>query len=247
MLVSKAPEIIGNLLGFQITNTILTSVIISIIFIIFVVFVSGNIDLIPSKIQSLIEIIYDFLKNLISEQTDGDHQRILMFFPWVGAFFLFIAVSNLLELIPGAGIISIEILEHGKYIPLFRTPNSDLNSTVALTFISVIITQYFAFKLMGWKAHLKRYFNFRHPLDIFAGLFEFISEFTKVISLSFRLFGNIYAGDVIILLFTKLGGEFLLPLPFLAFEILVDIIQAGIFAMLTLSFMAILTDKNPVL
>lgn len=247
MLVSKAPEIIGNLLGFQITNTILTSVIISIIFIIFVVFVSGNIDLIPSKIQSLIEIIYDFLKNLISEQTDGDHQRILMFFPWVGAFFLFIAVSNLLELIPGAGIISIEILEHGKYIPLFRTPNSDLNSTVALTFISVIITQYFAFKLMGWKAHLKRYFNFRHPLDIFAGLFEFISEFTKVISLSFRLFGNIYAGDVIILLFTKLGGEFLLPLPFLAFEILVDIIQAGIFAMLTLSFMAILTDKNPVI
>lgn len=248
MLVPKSPEILTNIGGFLLTNTVLTALVVSVIIIIFVLIFSPRIKEIPSKFQIFLEIIFNFTKEFMGEQTDGDTRRVNIFFPWVMAFFLIILLNNLFEMIPLLGIVSLEIKNSaGVYVPLFRAANSDLNSTLALTFISVIVTQYLAFKELGFKGHMKRYFHWNKPVNVIYGVFEIISEFTKVISLSFRLYGNIYAGDVIILLFLKLAGPYFAPLPFLAFEVLIDIIQAGIFAMLTLSFMSILTNKEEVI
>ncbi len=245
MFVPKAPEILFKFYGFLVTNTVITSIVVSLIILLGVFFLSSRISVIPSKIQSLIELLINFVIDFMSEQTEGDKRKIGIFFPWVMTFFVLILLNNLFEIIPLFGIISLQIKNSaGSYVPLFRAANSDLNSTIALTLISVIITQYLAFKELGFKGHLKRYFNFTKPINIIYGIFEIISEFTKVISLSFRLYGNIYAGDVIILLFLKMAGPYFAPLPFLAFEILVCIIQAGIFAMLTLTFMSLLTSKE---
>jgi F-type H+-transporting ATPase subunit a len=247
MLVPKSPEILTNIHGFLLTNTVFTAFIVSLIIIIAVIILSPKIKEVPSKTQVLFEIFFDFVKNFMSEQTEGDFRRVGLFFPWVMTFFILILLNNLFELIPLLGIVAIQIKNNsGTYVPLFRAANSDLNSTIALTLISVIVTQYLAFKELGFKQHMKRYFDFSKPVNIIYGLFEIISEFTKLISLSFRLYGNIYAGDVIILLFLKLAGPYFAPLPFLAFEFLVCVIQAGIFAMLTLSFMAILTGKEEI-
>ncbi len=244
MIVPRAPQVIANIFGFALTNTVLTATIVSLLIIIVALYLSSKLDVVPSKFQNFIEVLIDSIKGIVSEQTQGDTKRINLFFPWVATFFILIALNNLFEILPFVGIISFYFKHAGITVPIFRTANSDLNSTIALTLISVVVTQYLAIKQMGILHHLKRYFNFTKPLNIFSGIFELISEFTKLISLSFRLYGNIYAGDVIIILFTKLGGMYFLPLPFLAFEILIDIIQAGIFAMLTLSFMTILTDKD---
>ncbi len=245
MLVPKSPEILTSIGGFLLTNTVFTAFVVSILLIIFALIFSRKIKEIPSKFQILLEIIFNFAKEFMIEQTDGDTRRVSIFFPWVMAFFLIILANNLFEMIPLLGIVSLQIRNNsGVYVPLFRAANSDLNSTLALTFISVIVTQYLAFKELGFKTHMKRYFHWNKPLNVIYGVFELISEFTKVISLSFRLYGNIYAGDVIILLFLKLAGPYFAPLPFLAFEVLIDVIQAGIFAMLTLSFMSILTNKE---
>ncbi len=242
MIVPKAPEVIAHLGSFVLTNTIFTSTVISIFIIIVIIVASKKFKEIPGRFQNFIEYIIDFTRTTILEQTQGDKERLNIFFPWVTGLFIFILINNIEEIFPFLGFVPLTIRNAGNTVPLFRSPSSDLNSTIALTLISVIATQYFAFQRLGAKEHLKRYFNFTKPINIFSGLFEIISEFTKVISLSFRLYGNIYAGDIILLLFIKTGGQYFLPLPFLAFEIVVDIVQAAIFAMLTLSFMAIETD-----
>lgn len=125
-----------------------------------------------------------------------------------------------------------------------RSPNADLNLTLGLAIISVFLTHYFAVHLLGWKSYLGRFFSL-NPVFLFVGILEIISEFTKLISLSFRLFGNIFAGEALL---TTISGifAFFAPLPFMGLELLVGFVQATVFMMLTLVFMSILSEKHEV-
>lgn len=127
-------------------------------------------------------------------------------------------------------------------ITLLRPATSDFNATLALAFVSLLATHALSIKYTGIKDYLKRFFSF-NPILLFVGLLELVSEFIKIFSLSFRLFGNIYAGEVVL---TTISGlfAFLAPLPFLLLESIVAIVQGLVFAMLTLVFMSMLTEKH---
>src|SRR5258708_1400525 len=151
-------------------------------------------------------------------------------------FFLFIMVGNLLGLLPGFGTIT----HHS--VPLLRSINSDLNTTLALALISAVTTHIFAIKYVGLKNYLKRWVSL-NPIFLFVGLLEIVGEFTKIISLSFRLFGNIFAGEVVLSTISQIFA-FIVPLPFYFLEIIVGFVQAAVFMMLTLVFMVLLTEKH---
>jgi len=146
--------------------------------------------------------------------------------------------------LPGVGTIGIF---HGKdeFIPFIRATTSDINTTLGLALISASATHIMSIQTLGIKEYVSRYFSF-NPLYLFIGLLELVGEVTKVISLSFRLFGNIFAGEVVISTISGIFklSAFIIPLPFLALEVIVGLVQSLVFAMLTMTFMAILTTSH---
>ena len=140
--------------------------------------------------------------------------------------FLFILLNNWSGLLPGIG----SVLYH--HSPILRAGTTDLNTTIALALISVIYTQFFG-NYASWLWRLfEEVYRFFKPNCIFVGILEIISEFSKLISFSFRLFGNIFAGEVLITVLAFLVPV-LLSFPFLLFEVFVGIIQAFVFSMLS--------------
>lgn len=142
-------------------------------------------------------------------------------------------------------------IEHNKsekghdmvFVPLFRGASADLNTTLALALISVIFTQIYSIQILGFKGFLKRFIKLKNPIMFFVGILELIAEIAKIISFSFRLFGNIFAGEVLLTVMLFLL-PFVVPLPFLALEIFVGVIQAVIFSFLTLFFIKIATSEE---
>ncbi|MEN8252914.1 MAG: F0F1 ATP synthase subunit A [Patescibacteria group bacterium] len=136
-----------------------------------------------------------------------------------------------------------ENADHGaKFVPYFRAGTADLNTTLALGIISIVLTQYFGLKHLGL-SYLKKYFNFSNPIMFFVGILELISEFAKIISFAFRLFGNVFAGEVLLAVISFLVG-IILPMPFYGLEIFVGFIQALVFAMLSLVFFNMATQSH---
>ncbi len=233
MNINLDPEYILSLWGFPITNTFLTSVIVMILLIILgLVFYFTEQKNNNIFIKGIRILVFELLK-LIDMVTQNRElsKRIL---PLVASFFLFIITANLLALVPGfLGSFYIKT-NIGDYSVL-RSPNSDLNTTLALALFSVFSIQFFSWRLLGIKRYLKRFFNFANPVKFIMGFFEIISESVKILSFSFRLFGNIFAGEILLLVIAFLV-PYIIPIPFMILEVFVGIIQAFIFAVLTLTF-----------
>ena len=156
--------------------------------------------------------------------------------------FLFVILSNWIELIPGLGTVGINEIHAGKtvLIPFMRSASADLNVTLALALISVFTIQFMGIAAIGVSKYAGKFFvsPFHKPYFIgtFVGVLELISECAKIVSFSFRLFGNIFAGEVLLIVMLNLV-PFFVPLPFLFLELFVGFIQALVFAMLTLVFL----------
>ncbi len=131
---------------------------------------------------------------------------------------------------------------HEAFIPLLRGATSDINMTFALATLSVIFTHMLSIQITGFKDYITRYFSF-NPVNLYIGILELVAEVMKILSLSFRLFGNIYAGEVALHTISALFA-FLAPLPFLLLESIVSVVQALVFSVLTLVFMSILTTPH---
>ncbi len=131
---------------------------------------------------------------------------------------------------------------HQKFVPLFRAGTADLNTTLALALIAVGFVQYSGFTTLG-TTYLKRFIDFSNPVSFFIGLLEIISEFSRILSFAFRLFGNIFAGEVLLVVIAGLM-PLLLPLPFLGMELFVGFIQALVFTMLTTVFLSLATTDE---
>jgi len=243
MEVTLFAEKIFSLGPLSITNTLITTVITTALISAFAIAVSKKVTLVPtSKLQLTSELV---IENIFSTIEDlSDLKRAKRFLPVVATFFIFIIVANLLGLLPGFNTIGFNEIHHGEkvFIPLLRSVNSDLNVTLALALISVGITHYYSISALGIVNYLKRYFSL-NPVNLFVGALEIIAELTKILSLSFRLFGNIFAGETLLVTISALFA-FILPLPFMFLEIIVGFVQAAIFMMLTLVFMVILTEKS---
>ncbi len=216
----------------------------------------------PTGIQNFFEIILEQALNMADSVT-GERKKTLKLFPIVFALFLFILVSNWMGLFPGVGTIGfVESAEHGKvFVPLLRGATADLNTTLAIGLFAVVMSHVVGVVTVGAWNHFNKFINLKaileipkkvkkdpmilmiNPIKIFVGLIEVIGEVAKVASLSLRLFGNVFAGEVLIASMMALSA-FILPLPFMFLELIVGIVQALVFAILTLAFMSIATIKE---
>lgn len=230
-----APEVIGTIGQLPVTNTLIVSWIVMVILVIVSFLATRKVQVVPTGVQNLLEIVIEGAYQIVEDLA---HAKAKVFFPFVMTFFLFILVGNLLGLFPGF----VTITYH--HAPLLRSINSDLNMTLALALVSVVTTHFFAIKYLGIWDYLKRWVSL-NPIFLFVGILEIISEFTKLISLSFRLFGNIFAGEVVLSTISNIFA-FIVPLPFYFLEIIVGLVQAAVFMMLTLTFMVLLSEKHGV-
>lgn len=232
-----APETLFTVGSFPVTNTLITSWIVMAVLIGLSYAATRNMQRIPSGIQNFFELVVEGMHNLTKDLA---HEKAKTFFPFVMTFFLFIVAGNWLGLIPGVMTITTNIA--GQAVPIIRPMNTDLNMTLGLAILSIGLTHYYAIKFLGIGGYLQKWFSL-NPIMLFVGILELVSEFTKMISLSFRLFGNIFAGEVVL---TTISGlfAFIAPLPFYMLEVLVGVVQAAVFMMLTLVFMVVLSDKH---
>ncbi len=230
------PEILGFYENLPITNTLLVSWVTMAILTITALSATWKVKAVPSGLQNFFEMIIDFGYTTVSDLSGSKKAKV--FFPIVMTFFLFIITANWLGLLPGFGTITLD------HKPILRSINSDLNMTLALALLSAVITHLLAVKYLGLSGYLKRWFSLSFfPIFLFVGFLEVISEFTKIVSLSFRLFGNIFAGEVVLSTVSSIFA-FIIPLPFYFLEIIVGFVQAAVFMMLTLVFMVILSEKH---
>lgn len=237
-MVSFAAEPIFFVGNFPITNSLLHTFLVDGLILTGLYSLNKGITLIPSFFQNAVEIVFDGFYSLT--QTISPHHA-KKIFPFFMGFFIFILIANLTSLFPGIGTVGF-FRNKSDFVPLLRGTASDINTTLGLALVSAVATHVLSIQTLGIKEYLSRYFSF-NPLYLFIGLLELVGEITKVISLSFRLFGNIFAGEVVISTISNIFA-FIAPLPFLALEVIVGLVQALVFAMLTMTFMAILMTSH---
>jgi len=255
--VPLAAETIFHLGSFPVTNALINAVVASLILIVVSFFIRRSIKMIPKRGQGFVELILESVLGYFDKVTN-DRKKSRQFLPFVGTLFFFILLSNWMGLIPGTGSIGVWEMKEGvrELIPIFRPANSDLNLTLAMALLSVVASHVIGIITLGFFAHANKFIQLGtmwkalrslNPVKILVAVFELVvgiielfGEFAKIASLSLRLFGNIFAGEV---LMTVIGSliAFLVPLPFMAIEIIVGLVQATVFSMLTLVYLTVAT------
>lgn len=253
--ISLAAEPIFDFGQLHVTNSLLNTWLVVLIVIVFSVSLRSKLKTVPKGLQNMFEIIVEGALNLCDSVT-SNRKKSEKVFPIVFTFFIFVLMNNWLGLFPGIG--SIGFIENNAFVPYFRGGTADLNATLALALISVIGANVFGMATVGIWKHTNKFINFKaftdiprkvfkekeysailvNPIKVFVGLIEIIGEVAKVASLSFRLFGNIFAGEVLL---SSIAVIFAvgLPIPFMFLEVIVGVIQALIFGMLTLVYYTI--------
>jgi len=250
------PEVVFHIFGFPITNSIVGAWVTIVVLVGFSFVATRQPRLIPGRVQALLEAALSALLNFC--QSVAGEQNGRRFFPVVATIFLFVVFNAWLSLLPGFGSILIHT-PHGE-AHLLRGANTDINMPLALALSSFVIVEYFGLRTLGI-GYLRKFINVGSFLssmgliirgklkaglsglmigviNIFIGLVEGMSEFIRIISFTFRLFGNMTAGEILLLV-----AVFLVPwifaLPFYGLELLVGFIQALIFSGLTLIFLTV--------
>ncbi len=241
---------------FVVTNALLTSWVVVGIIILISLALRYVIRDVPNKLQNLFEIILESALDLCDQVTNSRALSMRIFPIAISAFF-FILLNNWLGIFPLGGFGLIENGAHGPaFIPYLRGGTADINTTIALAVMAVIGANIFGVFSVGiWKT-FNKYVNLKAlggiftkirkdptviivaPITFFVGLIEIIGEFAKIASLSFRLFGNVFAGEVLLASMAALIA-YIVPVPFLFLEILVGVIQALIFATLLVVYFTI--------
>ncbi len=237
--VELSAEKITEFLGIPITDALLASWIVVFLVVLGALFSRKKIKLIPGKIQVLFEFLILYVKDYMTETLESERLA-KKFLPFVLTIFLFIFFANMFGFLPGIGSIGIyeTIGEEKEFISLLRPVNTDLNVTVALAIISFVVIEVTGVATLGFLKYFSKFVNFKSPLAFLIGIIELFSEIARLIAFSFRLFGNMFAGKVLVLV-VMFFVPYLLPVPILLFEVFVGFIQAAIFALLTLFFIKI--------
>lgn len=234
--IKLAADKLTEIFGLPITNTIVTAWLVMALLVILGIVLKKRIALIPGKLQNAIEMLVEYLFNIVEETLDS-RELANRYFPLIATIFIFVLAGNLLDLFPIFETIGVH--KGGEFISLFHPVNADLNSTLALAIISFFTIELSGFFTLGFLKYGSKFVNFKGGfMGFMIGLIEIIGNLARLISLSFRLFGAIFAGEVLLLII----GTFvplLLPVPMMAFEAFIGILQAGIFAILTLAFIKI--------
>ncbi len=233
--VALKPYIVGHFFGVPITATLITTWLTMAFLIGLFFFISRKPSLIPKKAQSIAEMVvggvYDYMSDVLESR-----KMALTYFPIVMTIFIFVLALNWIGLLPGVTAIGFD--HDGHFTPLLYPAATDLNITIAFAIIAFLTIEIAGVVALGTFKYIGKFINFHSPLAFIIGLIELISEMARLISFSFRLFGNIFAGKtllVVIMFFVP----YIVPVPLYAFELFVGFIQAFIFAILTLFFIKI--------
>lgn len=246
-----AAEPLFSIAGYPITNAVIgTWVAMAVLLVLLFVAVRRPV-LVPGTAQNALEMAVDGLRDVVNSVME-DEKLTKRYLPLIITIFLFVLALNWVALLPGFGTIG--IMEHGELVPFLRAGSSDLNLTFAMAGVAFLVAQFSGIVLVGLFKYLNKFSNvhqlFKRPYHwknvalfipmFLLGVIELISEIAKFVALSFRLFGNIYAGEVLLVVFGTLLPVFI-PLsgPFYLMEVFVGLIQAFVFAMLTIVFIKI--------
>jgi F-type H+-transporting ATPase subunit a len=257
-------ETVFHILGFPITNSIIAAWITIIFLVVFSYVITRRMKLVPGRLQVLFEFLVGWLHDLCTSVAGEENGR--RFFPVVATIFLFVAFNAWLALlIPGFGSITIHTAEGEAH--LLKAANTDINMPLALALVSFGFYWYFGFKALGIK-FAKTFVNFDElkkgfrqlfkgklmdglmgivtgAMTLFAGALEFLSVCIRVISLTFRLFGNMTAGEILVFVMLFLISMLsVLVLPLYGLELLIGFIQAIIFGGLTLIFLTVAVQPH---
>lgn len=239
-----APYVLGEFAGLPITATLVTSWVVVALLVIWAVVFSRRLKLYPGRgqvfVESTIGFAYDYVKDVLESDTLA-----MRYFPLIMTIFVFITVANLFGLLPfvGGSVGLFNVHGHEGLTPLFYPINTDLNMTLAMAVIAFIAIEFAGITAMGALKYAGKFVNFHSVIGFIVGIIELVSELARLITFSFRLFGNIFAGKVLILV-ALFFLPYLLPVPLLVYEVFVGIIQGAVFALLTLFFIKIAVTEN---
>ena len=253
--VELPAEPVAHIGHFSVTNTLIASWFTIIVLVVLSFILTRKMQLIPGKRQAMAEAIVEGLLNFVESVAGKKQSRML--FPGVATIFLYVISNAYLALFPFFG--SIGIIEHdGKFAPLFRAANTDVNVPLSIAIMSFIFVETWGMRALGVLHYVSEFVNVRQMgqgfkelfagqvktavmnivfgfINLFVGVLEIFSHLTRMLSFTFRLFGNMTAGEILILV-----SSFLIPavfsIPFYGLELLIGLIQALIFSGLTLVF-----------
>lgn len=257
------PEAVFHIGSFPITNTVIAAWLTVIVLVLLTYFATRRMKLVPRGIQKLIEYAIDSLLSLCNSIAGEKNGR--RFLPVVATIFLFVLFNAWLSLLPGFGSITVTGHE-GHAVHLLRGANTDINMPLALAIVSFIAVEFYGVKLLGSRLYLSKFLNFgrffqgmRHlftgkmksgisevfsgVIDIFVGILEAFSELIRLVSFTFRLFGNMTAGEILLLIVVFLAPWVIVEI-FFVLEIFIGLIQALIFSTLTLVFLTMATSHG---
>lgn len=247
-------ETLFSIGDFNVTNSLLTSWVAVFLIIALSIVIRLKNSKVPSRFQSFMETVVEGAYDMMDMVTN-DRQKSERIFPIIFAIFIFVLINNWLGLFPGMG----SITYNGT--ALFRGATADLNTTLALALFAVIAANIFGVIVVGAWSWFNKFINIKalieipgkikkeptiiliNPITFFVGIVEIISEVAKIASLSFRLFGNVFAGEVLLASLAAMVA-YGLPLPFMFLELIIGIIQALIFAILTLVYFTIASTEH---
>jgi len=256
-------ETIGHIGSMPITNSLLNSWIAVLVIVIMAVAIRRRLADIPRGIQHYAEFILEGALS-VADSVTNSRAKSLRFLPFVLPIFFFILINNWIGILPWVGTVGFMETHdgHSVFVPFLRGGTADLNTTLALSIMAVVATHIAGVVSVGVWSHLNRFINLEtlwgigaelkkgnftallvNPIHFFVGLIEIIGEIAKVASLSFRLFGNIFAGEVLLAVMASILA-YALPIPFLFLELVVGLIQGMIFAMLTLVFLVVMSTEH---
>lgn len=243
--ISLSPESVFHLGSWVVSNSVLTGWVLTVLLLVSAFLVRRRLQTIPGRLQVALEMVYSWLLDL-TETIIGRRDVAQEILPYVFTLFVFILSSNWFGLLPGVsawGFIH-HTADGASIVPILRSPTNDLNTVLMLAMISMGYVQYLGLKYAGPKVYFGKFLSFKSPLSFFVGLLELLSEFTRLISFTFRLFGNVFAGEVLtmVILFltiTMVPYLVILPAPFLVLELFISAVQAFIFCILTIMFVSL--------
>ena len=244
---------LNEILGLPITNSIVTTWAVSIAFIVIIRFAVGSPKLIPGKGQAVVESLIDGLRGLL-EPIVG-RKAFPITFPLLIGLFIYIMLHNWSGLLPGVGVFGHHDNGHFKY--WMRPANADLNSTLGMALVAMIAwllislkivgPRFFIWELFGNKADKKEtpplIYALLIPIFLMVGVIEIISIAFRPVSLSFRLYGNVFGGENLITSMTGMA-PFIVPIPFYFYEVLVGVVQALIFTLLVAIYIGLITNHD---
>lgn len=230
--IALAAERLFTVGGVPITNSLIAEWLVMACLIVAAFFIGRNPKLIPGKWQAALEWLFEFVLTYMKETLDSE-ELAARFFPLITTIFIFVLCLNWFEFLP---LGAIGVWQNGELVPLFRTTTTDLNLTLALAAIAYLTVELTGIFVLGFLRYGSKFVNFKEgAIGFVTGLIEFVSNLARLVSFSFRLFGNIFAGEVLIAV-AAVFMPYVLPVPFMLFELFIGLVQAAIFALLTLMF-----------